>query len=231
MGNSTKLRGLAANQLLAALPHQEYQRLLPELEPVALTFTEALYQPGARIEHIYFPLKGLIALTSPVNKRSTTAVNLIGKDGMTGVCVFLGEANSANPALVLVAGTALKMKANVLRKEAQHGTLERLLRRYTNSLLMQSQQGTICNHFHQIYERLCCWLLYIHDAAEADAFPMTHKLLSNMLGVRREEVSKAASALQQDKLISYTRGHVTILKRAGLKAASCECYRISQRRK
>jgi CRP-like cAMP-binding protein len=230
MEYSTKLRAPVENLLLAALPRREYQRLLPELEHVTLAFTEEIYQPGERIEHVYFPNKGLIALTSPVNKRATTAVNLMGKDGMTGICVFLGEAVSPTPAIVLVAGAALRMKASVLRKESRHGPLERLLRRYTQSLLMQSQQGIICNHFHKIDARLCCWLLYIQDAAETSEFPMTHKLLSNMMGVRREEVSKAANALQQDKLISYSRGSVTILNRTELKAASCECYRISQER-
>lgn len=231
MSNSTKPRAPVENRLLATLPKQEYQRLLPELEHVALPFGEVIYKPGERIEHVYFPTKGLIALTSPVNERATTAVNLIGKDGMTGICVFLGEAISPTPAMILVAGDALKMKAGVLRKQSPDGPLERLLRRYTQSQLMQSHQGTICNHFHKIYERLCCWLLYIHDAAESDEFPMTHKLLSNMMGVRREEVSKAANALQQDKLIGYGRGHVTVLNRTGLKAASCECYRISKGRK
>lgn len=230
MGNSTKRRVRVENHLLTALPEKEYQRLLPELEHVTLAFTQVLYQPGERIEHVYFPNKGLIALTSPVNERATTAVNLMGKDGMTGICVFLGEAISPTPAIVIVAGAALRMKASVLRKESHHGPLAGLLRRYTQSLLMQSQQGIICNHFHKIYARLCCWLLYIHDAAESNEFPMTHKLLSNMMGVRREEVSKAANALQQDKLISYSRGQMTILNRTGLKAASCECYRISQRR-
>lgn len=231
MGNSTKRRVPVENRLLAALPKKEYQRLLPELEHVTLAYTEVLYKPGERVEHVYFPSKGLIALTSPVNKRSTTAVNMIGKDGMTGICVFLGEAISPTPAIVLVAGAALRMKASVLRKESRHGPLERLLRRFTQSQLMQSYQGSICNHYHKIYERLCCWMLYIHDAAESNEFPMTHKLLSNMMGVRREEVSKAAIALQQDKLLSYRRGHVTILNLAGLKKATCECYMISKRSK
>lgn len=231
MGNSTKQSGPVENRLLAALPKQEYQRLLPELELVPLAFTEVLYKAGERIGHVYFPNKGLIALTSSVNERSTTAVNLIGSDGMTGVCVFLGEAVSPTPALVLVAGAALRMKVSVLRKESRRGSLERLLRRFTQSQMMQSHQGVICNHFHKIYARVCCWLLYIRDAAGSDEFPMTQKLLSNMIGVRREEVSKAASGLRQGKLIDYSRGHVTILNPAGLKAASCECYRISKSRK
>lgn len=231
MGNSTKPHVPVENQLLAALPEKEYLRLLPELELVPLTFAELLYKPGERVEHVYFPNNGLICLTSPVNQRSTTAVNMIDNYGMAGIFIFLGEAIAPNPAIVVVSSAALRMKASVLRKETQRGPLERLLRRYTLLLLMQSRQATICNHYHTIYARLCCWLLYIHDAAGSNEFPMTHKLLSNMMGVRREEVSKAAIALQQDKLISYRPGHITILKLAGLKAATCECYGILKSRK
>lgn len=231
MGNSTKPREPVENQLLAALPEKEYLRLLPKLELIPLVFGEVLYKPGERVDYVYFPNNGLICLTSPVNQRSTTAVNLIDNYGMAGIFIFLGEAIAPNPAVVVVSSAALRMKASVLRKETQRGPLERLLRRYTYLLLMQSRQATICNHYHTIYARLCCWLLYIHDAAESNEFPMTHKLLSNMMGVRREEVSKAAIALQQDKLISYRPGHITILNLAGLKAATCECYRILKRRK
>lgn len=231
MGNSTTRHVPVENQLLAALPEKEYQRLLPRFELIPLVFGEVLYQPGERVEYVYFPNNGLVCLTSPVNQRSTTAVNLIDNYGMAGIFIFLGEAIAPNPAIVVVSSAALRMKASVLRKETHRGPLERLLRQYTYLLLMQSRQATICNHYHTIYARLCCWLLYIHDAAESNEFPMTHKLLSNMMGVRREEVSKVATALQQDKLISYRPGHITILNLAGLKAATCECYGILKRRK
>jgi CRP-like cAMP-binding protein len=219
------------NKLLAALSTKDYQRLLPEMEYVPLDYNEVLYKPDERIRHVYFPNSGLIALTSPVNKSSTTAVNMIGNGGMLGINVFLGEPVSPTPAIVLVAGTALKMKAGVLQKESRRGPLQRLLLDFTQAQLMLAYQATICNHYHQILERLCCWLLYIHDAAGSTEFPMTHNLLANMMGVRREEVSKAASALQDDKVISYRPGHVTILKLAELKKTTCECYRIVKRMK
>lgn len=231
MGTPAKISVPLENKLLAALSKKDYQRLLPEMEYVPLDYTEVLYKQDERIQHVYFPNRGLIALTSPVNKSSTTAVNMIASDGMLGISVFLGESISPTPAIVLVAGTALKMKAGVLRKESHRGPLQRLLRDFTQAQLMQSYQGSICNHYHQIHERLCCWLLYVHDAAESKEFPMTHKLLANMMGVRREEVSKAAIALQEDGVISYRPGHVTILNLAELKRATCECYRIAKGRK
>jgi CRP-like cAMP-binding protein len=231
MPDTTKTPVAVENQLLAALPKKEYQRLLPELEPVTLTFTEVLYEPGQRIRHVYFPNKGMISLVSPVNERSTTAVNVIGNEGMAGISVFLGEAASPTRAIVQVAGTALRMKATVLRKESQRGRLAQALRRYTQALLSQAQQATICNHFHEVSERLSSWLLFMHNAARTDKFPMTHEFIANMMGVRREEVSKAAMALQRDKLISYHRGQMTILNRAGLEAICCKCYRIITRGK
>jgi CRP-like cAMP-binding protein len=226
MSISTKLHAPVENQLLAALPKKEFQRLLPELKPVTLASSEVLYQPGKRIRHVYFPNKGMISLLSPVNERSTTAVNIIGKEGMTGISVFLGAATSSTLAIVQVPGTALKMKTAVLQKESRQGVLERLLRRYTQALLMQAHQATICNHFHKVDERLCSWLMFMQDTAESDEFSITQEFLANVMGARREEISKAATILQQDKLISYRRGHVTILNRAGLEALCCKCYKI-----
>jgi CRP-like cAMP-binding protein len=125
-----------------------------------------------------------------------------------------------------VPGTALKMKTAILQKESRQGVLERLLRRYTQALLMQAHQATICNHFHKVDERLCSWLMFMQDSAESDEFSITQEFLANVMGARREEISKAATILQQDKLISYRRGHVTILNRAGLEALCCKCYKI-----
>lgn len=221
-----KLTAPVENKLLAALPKKEYRRLLPELEPVTLVFTKVLYQPGKRIRHVYFPNKGMVTMLSPVNERSTTAVSIISKEGMTGISVFLGVATSPSRAVVQVAGTALRMKATVLQKECQHGPLERLLRRHTQALLMQSHQVTICNHFHKVDERLSCWLMFMLDAAESDEFPATHGFLANVMGARREEVSRAARVLRQAKLISYSRGQVTILDRAALEARCCKCYKL-----
>jgi len=226
MSNSTKPGAAVENLLLAALPKKEYQRLLPELELVTLAFADVLYEPDQPIRHVYFPNSGLISLLSTVNERATTAVNIVGKDGMVGIQIFLEMNISPNRAVVHVAGTAQRMEAAVLRRESQKGLLERLLRRYTQALLTQAHQATICNHFHKVNERLASWLLFTHDQAGADEFPMTHQFMSGMMGVRREEISKAAAVFQRNKLISYTPGHIRILNRAGLEATCCKCYSI-----
>jgi len=226
MGDSPKPHAPVENQMLAALPEKEYQRLLPNLELVTLAFADVLYEPDQPIRHVYFPNSGMISLLSSVNERATTAVNIVGKDGMVGIQVFLEMNVSPNRAVVMVAGTALRMEAAVLQRESRKGSLERLLRRYIQALLTQAHQATICNHFHQVSERLASWLLFTHDQAGVDEFPMTHQFMSGMMGVRREEISKAAAVFQRNKLISYTPGYIRLLNRAGLEAICCKCYSI-----
>lgn len=216
-----------ANRLLAALPQKEYQRLLPELDEVALTFADILYEPGQRIRHVYFPNNSIVSLLSEAAASATLEVGMVGNEGLTGISVFLGVDESRNRAVVQGAGTAMRMKAAGLRSKAGNGgSLHRLLHRYTQSLLTQISQSAACNRFHRVDERLARWLLLTHDRLGVDQFPVTQEFISNMLGVRREGVTVAAGALQRDKLISYSRGVINILNREGLRAVSCQCYKI-----
>jgi CRP-like cAMP-binding protein len=216
-----------ANRLLAALPKKEYQRLLPELEQVSLTFAQVLYEPGDPILHVYFPNDSIISILSVVAERSTLEVGIVGNEGMAGISVFMGVGTSRHRALVQGGGTAMRMMATALRTECDHlSPLHRLLHRYSHSLLTQVSQSAACNRFHLVDARLARWLLMTRDRMNSDEFRLTQDFMSNMLGVRREGVNKAAGALQHDKLISYSRGHVLILDREGLEAVSCECYRL-----
>lgn len=217
----------AENLLLAALPRKEYRRLLPQLERVAMPFAEVLYEPGDVIRHVYFPNDSIVSLLSVVAERSTLEVGLVGDEGMAGLPVFMGVSTSGNRALVQGTGTAMRMKAAELRTESERlGPLHRLLRRYAHSLLTQVSQTAACNRFHMVDARLARWLLMTHDRSRSDEFRMTQEFMSNMLGVRREGVNKAATALQRSELISYSRGHIRVLDRAGLEAVSCECYLV-----
>jgi len=227
MLRSTKIREPVANLLLAALPSKEYQRLRPYLEEVALPFGEILYESGEIIRHVYFPNHGIVSLLSMVEERSTLEVGVVGNEGMVGISVFLGMGASLNQALVQGAGTAMSMKAEAMRKHVGHeGALPDLLRRYTFSLLAQISQTAACNRFHAVEARLARWLLMTHDRLRSNKFRLTQEFLSHMLGVRREGVTNAARALHQRNLISYVRGQITILDRAGLEARSCGCYEI-----
>jgi CRP-like cAMP-binding protein len=216
-----------ANRLLDRLPRKEYERLLPALEEIPLVFEEVLYEAGEVILDVYFPTSGIVSLLAAVDDRATLEVGLVGREGMVGLPVFMEVKTSGNRAVVQGVGSAFKMKAKFLRKECQDGgPLPRLLRRYSHSVLTQISQTAACNRFHPIEARLARWLLMTRDRMGADEFQLTQEFLSNMLGVRREGVNKAASTLQQQNLISYSRGALTILNRTGLEAIACKCYRI-----
>lgn len=215
------------NRLLAALPKKEYQKLLPELEEVKLVFGDILFEPGDLIRHVYFPNNSIISLLSTVEDREILEVGIVGNEGMAGLPVFMGVKRSRNRALVQGAGTAMRMRAAALREKiGQDGTLHDLLLRYTHSLLTQISQSAACNRFHWVNARLARWLLMTHDRVEGDEFRLTQEFLSHMLGVRREQVTLAAGALQKRKYIIYNRGHIKILKRAGLETISCKCYKL-----
>jgi CRP-like cAMP-binding protein len=215
------------NRLLAALPKKEYQRLLPELESVSLGFGDIIFESGDRLRHVYFPNDSIISLLSAVEDREHLEVGMVGNDGMAGLHVFMGVARSRTHGLVQGGGSAMRMKATTLCRETDSvGSLHRLLNRYTHSLLTQFSQSAACNRFHSVNVRLARWLLMTHDRIAGDEFRLTQEFLSHMLGVRREQVTRSASALQKQKLISYSRGLIRILDRAGLEAISCKCYRV-----
>jgi len=218
-----------ANRLLAALPKKEYQQLRADSETVPLKFGDILFEPGDDIRHVYFPNEGMISLLSAVGEGEHVEVGIVGREGMAGLPVFMGVSKSRNRALVQGEGSALRMTAAALRKVLSNGhdsTLQKLLHRYTHSLLTQISQSAACNRFHQVNARLARWLLMTHDRIEGDEFRLTQEFLSLMLGVRREGVTLAAGVLQKQKLIRYSRGQIKILDRAGLEAASCKCYEV-----
>jgi len=219
--------GQAANSLLAALPRDDYKRLLAELEPVRLTYGEVLHQPGERVRHVYFPSDAHVSLLVVVENGKALEVGLVGREGMVGVSLALGVDDSPVRALVQGTGTALRMKAGSFREElARCAPLQRELYRYAYAKLAQARQTAACNHFHRVEARLARWLLLTHDRVHSDQFHLTHEFLADVLGVRRAGVTKAASDLQRRKLIGYRRGNIRILDRNGLKAVACPCYEI-----
>jgi CRP-like cAMP-binding protein len=221
------IRGESVNRLLATLPKKEYQRLLPGLKRIPLNFGEVLYEPGETIKHVYFPNDSIVSLLSAMPERSTLEVGMVGNEGFAGLPIFMGVNVSQTRALVQGAGSAMRMTSAAVRHEANHlGALHRLLHRYSHSLLTQVSQSVACNRFHSVEARLARWLLMTSDRLGLDEFRLTQEFMSNMLGVRREGVNKAAGTLQTAKLIRYSRGMITILDRRDLEATSCECYAI-----
>jgi CRP-like cAMP-binding protein len=215
------------NRLLAALPLEDYYRMVPKLEKVELKYEDKIYQKNDEIHHVYFPSSGIISLLTSVEDNLTLEVGLIGKEGMLGLSLFLGVKTSNNQAIVQGAGIALRMTAEDFLIECQNcSVLPRILQRFTHSRLNQVSQSAACYRFHPIESRLARWLLMTADRMEAEEFQTTQEFLSNMLGVRREAVNKSAVALQHQKLIRYSRGHISIMNRQGLEKATCLCYGI-----
>lgn len=216
-----------ANSLLAALPSKDYQHLLSGLEPVTLTFGDTIYEPAATIRHVYFPDDSLVSLLTLVEGHLALEVGLVGREGMLGISLALGINISPVRALVQGTGTAMRMKSARFLQELQHSpVLRQEIYRYTHVLMAQITQTAACNRFHVVEARLARWLLMTRDRVRSDEFRLTQEFLAHMLGVRRVGVTKAASALQRQKLISYSRGNIKILDRKNLEAASCPCYEI-----
>ena len=215
------------NHLLAAVPRQAYPRMGAGLEPVELTYGQVLYEPEERIRYVYFPINCLVSLLTAVDKRRTLEVGMVGNEGMVGMPMALGIGVSAVRALVQGSGTAMRMTAARFRAEFTNNLpLQRAIFRYDHLLMAQVSQTAACNRFHKAEARLARWLLMTSDRVHADEFVLTHEFLSHMLGIRREGVTQAASALHRKKLIDYSRGNIKILDRKGLEAAACTCYRI-----
>lgn len=216
-----------SNELLAALPPGSFDRLAPMLEPVNVEVGETLCEPGAPIRFIYFPHDCLISLLGVAEGRMTLEVGLVGHEGMLGATVALGHDMAQVRAVVQRAGRASRMEGAAFRAEfAGNEALQRVLYRYTDTLLAQAIQIAVCSRFHVLEARLARSLLITRDRLKSEKFHLTHEFLAHALGVRRVGVTKAASALQQQGLIIYSRGNIEILDADGLAAASCKCYEI-----
>lgn len=215
------------NRLLAALPEEEYEQLRPALEPVSLSLKRVLFNPNEPIEHVHFVRSGVVSLVANMEDRTVVELATVGNEGMVGLSVFLGADAIPVQAFVQIPGHATRMPADQFKAAiGSSHRLPELLNRYTQALFLQIAQGAACNRVHSIEERCARWLLLTHDRVDSDHFELTQEFLGQMLGVRRPSVNVAARTLQQAGLIRYSRGNITVLDRAGLEAAACECYRI-----
>jgi CRP-like cAMP-binding protein len=224
---STKSQGSAENRLLAALPDEVFDRLLPHLQPVSFALGGVVYESSEQMEHLYFPTTCIVSLLYTMTDGATAEMGLVGNDGVVGIALFMGGNTVPNRAVVQVAGDAFRVHAPVIQEEFKlGGPCQMLLLRYTQALITQISQTAVCNRLHTVEQRLCRWLLLTHDRVESAELRLTQEFIANMLGGRRESVTKAARHLQAAGLIRYVRGHITILDRQGLEAASCECYQV-----
>lgn len=215
------------NFLLAALSVDDFNQIAPKLETVCFKLGEVLYETGERMDYVYFPTTAIVSMLYVMESGATAEIGIVGNDGLIGVSLFMGGDTTTNRAIIQSAGDAVRMKAQDLKTEfAKGGRFQALLLRYTQALLTQISQTAVCNRLHPIEQQLCRWLLLSHDRLTSDKLVMTHDLISNMLGVRREGITLAAQKLAKRGLIKNVRGTIMVIDRQGLEAAVCECYAV-----
>jgi CRP-like cAMP-binding protein len=215
------------NRLLAALPAGELRQLAPHLERFPMRLGETLYRPGEKLLHAHFPTTAIVSMLYVMGSGASAEIASVGNEGVLGISLFMGGNTTPSSAVVQTAGFSYRLKANWLQQEFNRGGNTRhLLLRYTQALAVQIGQTASCNRHHSIEQQLCRWLLSTLDRLPSSEVVMTHELVAGILGVRRESITAAAGKLQRDGVLSYRRGHITVVERLGLEAAACECYAV-----
>jgi CRP-like cAMP-binding protein len=215
------------NHLLAALPPSDYDRLKPDLEPVHMPLGDVLCESGGRLSYVYFPTSAIISLKYILENGASSEIAGVGNEGMLGISLFMGGETTPSWATVQTAGYGYRVKATrMVREFNQAGSVQRLVLRYAQALIMQISQTAVCNRHHTIEQQLCRWLLLTLDRLNSRELTMTQELIASMLGVRREGITEAAGKLQGAGFIRYRRGHIMVLDRSGLETRVCECYSV-----
>jgi CRP-like cAMP-binding protein len=224
--------GPRQNLLLAALPEKDYEYLFLNLEKVQMPLGHVLYESGMQMRHVYFPIDCIVSLLYVLEDGASAEIAVVGKEGIVGVALFMGGETTPNRAVVQSAGCAYRLEGALLKDMfmraggRRSGVFQHLLLLYSQALITQMAQTAVCNRHHSVDQQLCRWLLLSLDRLPTNELVMTQELIANMLGVRREGVTEAACKLQKAGLITYHRGHISILDRAGLEARVCECYMV-----
>lgn len=227
---SPRQNSLRDNHILAALDQDEHERLVPHLVLVPMPLGSVLYESGASLRHIYFPIDSIVSLLYVMQDGASAEISVVGNEGAIGVALFMGGETTPSRAVVQSAGSAYRLEGGRLKAEFnRHGNMMHVLLRYTQALITQMAQTAVCNRHHTIEQQLCRWLLLSLDRLHSNELKMTQELIANMLGVRREGVTEAAGDLQDAGLIKYRRGHITVLDRAQLERRVCECYAVVKR--
>jgi CRP-like cAMP-binding protein len=209
------------------MPATAFERVSPHLELVEMPLGQVLYESGGQLEHVYFPTTCIVSLLYVLENGASAEIAVVGNEGILGISLFMGGETTPSRAVVQSAGFGYRLKAPLLKQEFNRaGPVLRLLLRYTQALITQMTQTAVCNRHHSVEQQLCRWLLLSIDRLSSDSLNMTHELIANMLGVRREGVTASAGKLQRAGLIRYNRGRIDVLDRPGLEKAVCECYAV-----
>lgn len=215
------------NFLLAALPQADMQRIAGALEYATWPRGLVLAEPDSRVRHVYFPVTAVVSQLYVTREGATGEVAIGGNDGLIGMPALTGTDIARHRAVVQFGGCGYRLRADLAKREFARGeALHSLALRYLHVLLSQISQTAICNRHHRLEHQLCRWLLLILDRLPTHWLPITQEVIANMLGVRREGISEAASRLKAQGLIAYSRGRIEVLDRAGLEHMACECYAV-----
>jgi CRP-like cAMP-binding protein len=213
------------NRILLALPEATLERLKPMLMPMLTERGQILDRVDGPVEHMYFVNRGLVSVVKTMRDGRAVEIGAVGIEGVTDVNALFGVERAVLETMVQIPGTAFAIRRDQLRREmARDGVLHEMMQRYARFTYGQIAQTAACNQLHSLEQRCCRWLLIAHDSALSDTFTLTHEFLAMMLGVRRVGVTIVANALKKAGLIDYTRGRMTIIDRAGLEKAACECF-------
>ncbi len=215
------------NELLAALPAAEWARWQPQLEWVAMPLGQVVYESGRTLSHVYFPTTAIVSLLYVMENGSSAEIAVVGREGVVGISLFMGGGTTPSRGVVQSAGEGWRLPAAAVTDEFNRShPVMHLLLRYTQALITPMAQTAVCNRHHTLDQQLCRWLLLSLDRLRGSDLVMTQELIANMLGVRREGVTEAATNLQKLGLIRYARGRITVLDRPGLAERTCECYEV-----
>lgn len=215
------------NLLLAAIAAADFDRLHPHLEIVDLELGRSIYEPGSELQHVYFPTTAIISILHLTKNGGSAETAVVGCEGVVSFATYLGGRSTVGRAVVQVAGLGVRAPAQLVQQDFDRGRdVRRVLLRYTQALLTQMAQTAVCNRHHEVAQQLCRWILATLDRVHTPDIPMTHQLIADMLGVRREGVTEAARKLKTAGVIDYSRGRIRVLDRAGLEAGACECYNV-----
>jgi CRP-like cAMP-binding protein len=193
---------------------------------------DVIYESGGLLQHFYFPTSAIVSLHYLMENGASTEIAGVGNEGVLGVSLLMGGDSTPSLATVQTAGYSYRLKKRALMDEfnrtggRRSGVLHDLMLRYIQALMTQISQTAVCNRHHSIEQQLCRWLLLTLDRLPSNDLTMTQELIAGMLGVRREGITEAAGRLQRNGLISYRRGHITVLDRIGLEVSTCECYAV-----
>lgn len=225
--NNKSLHHPNQNHILNAVPLAELESIIQHLELVQLPLGKMLCESGEQLRYAYFPTSCIISLLYILESGKTSEVAAVANEGMVGIALFMGADSTPSSIVVQITGWAYRLENRIL-KEAFKSNIEfkRLLLCYTQVLVTQITLNAVCNRHHSVQQQLCRWLLLTLDRSATNEINMTQELVAGMLGFRRESITEAASNLQQQGLISYRRGHIKVINRAGIERQVCECYSV-----